>query len=182
MDNFDNNFETFEQFEQRMRLDDFYGDFSSETKKKMLAKNLPSISNVYDVLYAQTRNDMLAKNPEIIDINSANDSDIIRLNNLKKNVASSVDFDTLNDQARKQNQSKNILVDSASTLENIGNKKREELLSKNNMSLSLPDESIIRDNQLASNVPSKINIDTYASTELTDELSANAPNKINIDT
>jgi len=177
-----NTFESFEEFEQRMKLEGYYGDFSYDTRKKLLAKNLPKVSSVYDILYAQTREEQLKSNVYNINSNLDIKSESIRLNALRKNLEEKLDFDAINNEARAQSQKRNTLTKTSNDLQSIGDKKRKELLSKNIIGLPLSDASKIKENQLASNIPTKTNIDTYAQTELKNELGANIHSNTNIDT
>ena len=167
-----------------MKLDGYYGEFSSDVRKKLLAKNLPTVSNIYDVLYAKTRENMLASNVPLIQGSIEDISDAIRLNELKNNIKSSLNFDAINEQARTQNESRNTLVTNVSNLETIGDKKREELLSKNSISIPTIDsyaEGALK-NEQASNKSTSLSIDTYAPNALSNEQSSNKPTSLSIDT
>ena len=51
-----------EQERQEQKLYEFYEVFSLEVRRQLLTKNIPIIQNVYDVLYPQTKNQLLSKN------------------------------------------------------------------------------------------------------------------------
>jgi hypothetical protein len=180
-DEFDNTFENFDEFERRMKFEGYYGDFSSDTRRKLLSKNLKKVNNVYEILYNDEKLIQLSKNEPIVDDKLEGQSESIRLNILRKNVESKINFDEINESARKQSESRNTLSKTISNLESIGEIKRDELLSKNDTSFSFPDTEDIRKEQLASNVDNKLSIDTYASKELESELASNVESKNNID-
>ena len=184
MENWDNTFETYEEFEKRMALDNYYGDYSASVKQKLVAKNLPKVSNVYDVLYVNVREDMLAKNKSTIKSDDTTSSDLIRINNLKQNIKKEIDLLSSGEIYRNNNLTKNSLIDTATQLETIAKDKRKELLSKNptkNLNIDSYGESA-RNLEITKNVSNNLNIDTYANGAKQGSESKNIKSNINIDT
>jgi len=184
LENFDNTFETFEEFEKRMALEGYYGDFSAQARKNLTAKNLPKVSNVYDVLYANTRKEMLAKNQNLIQSDLSENSELIRLNNIKSNIEKEIDLLDSSKVFRENNLGKNNLINTSNFLENVAVKKRDELLAKNDalkLNLDIYDDSA-REQNLSKNAKINFDIDTYDDEARGRNLSNNTNVNVNIDT
>ena len=146
--------ETFEEFERRTGLNAFFGEYSTEIRGKLLSKNLEKPQNVYDVLYPQVRKDSLSKNISIssdIDKNSEE----IRKALLSKQVSEQISLEESGENVRKRNLSKNQLIESAESLEDLGQKNRLKSIAKNvDNSKDISTESKIqRNSNIKRNVP-----------------------------
>ena len=51
-----------EQDKQEQKLLEFYQVYSADVRRRLLSKNVPTINNVYDVLYPNTKESLLSKN------------------------------------------------------------------------------------------------------------------------
>ena len=167
-----------------MALEGYYGDFSAQARKNLMAKNLPKVSNVYDVLYVNVRKEMLAKNDNLIQPDLSSSSDLVRLNNLKSNIQKEIDLLESSKIFRENNLSKKDLVDTSVFLEDVATKKRNELLSKNdNLKLNLDAyDDKARSLNLSKNAKINLDIDTYDDGARGQNLSKNSNIGINIDT
>jgi len=119
-----------EQERQEQKLYEFYEVFSLEVRRQLLVKNIPIIQNVYDVLYPQTKNQLLSKNISTeFTIDSTAES--IRNALVDKLVGDNVNLDTISENFRNQILSKNVLADSSRELQNKIDRVRKNLLDKN---------------------------------------------------
>jgi predicted amino acid-binding ACT domain protein len=119
-----------EEERQEQKLYEFYEVFSLEVGRQLLAKNLPVIQNVYDVLYPQTKNTLLSKNVTS-DITIDSTAESVRNALVAKLVEENINIDTISENFRKQLLSKNVLADSSRELQNKIDQVRKNLLSKN---------------------------------------------------
>ncbi len=122
--------ETFEEFARRNGLDEFFNDYSTEVRSKLLSKNLEKPTDIYDVLYSKVREDSLVKNVAI-DSNLDENSQFIRDSLLSKHVSNQVDLQESGELYRKNSVSKNKLLTSSKNLEDLGEESRKSALSKN---------------------------------------------------
>jgi hypothetical protein len=152
-----------EEERQEQKLYEFYEVFSLEVRRQLLAKNLPVIQNVYDVLYPQTKNTLLSKNVTS-DITIDSTAESVRNALVAKLVEENINIDTISENFRKQLLSKNVLADSSRELQYKIDQVRKNLLSKNKNSnpntidsvsdsqrrdsLSKNKESLNRDNEI----------------------------------
>jgi hypothetical protein len=122
--------ETFEEFERRTGLDNFFGNYSTEVRGKLLSKNLEKPTDVYDILYPRTRQDLLSKNVPIkSDLDKA--SQEIRDSLLVKFIENQKSLEESGIATRNQLLAKNKLVSSSKNLEDLGEEYRKKSLSKN---------------------------------------------------
>lgn len=122
--------ETFEEFERRTGLNTYFGEYSTDIRGKLLSKNLDRPTDVYDVLYPNTKNDLLAKNVPIRhDLDRA--SKEVRDSLLARHVSNEISLEESGELQRKQNISKNRLLESATNLEDLGEKSRKDAIAKN---------------------------------------------------
>ena len=122
-----------EEERQEQKLYEFYEVFSLEVRRQLLAKNIPIIQNVYDVLYPQTKNTLLSKNVTS-DITIDSTAESVRNALVAKLVEDNINIDTISENFRKQLLSKNVLADSSRELQYKINQVRKNLLSKNKSS------------------------------------------------
>jgi hypothetical protein len=122
-----------EEERQEQKLYEFYEVFSLEVRRQLLAKNLPIIQNVYDVLYPQTKNTLLSKNVTS-DITIDSTAESVRNALVAKLVEDNINIDTISENFRKQLLSKNVLADSSRELQYKIDQVRKNLLSKNKSS------------------------------------------------
>lgn len=119
-----------EEEKQEKKLYEFYEVFSLEVRRQLLAKNIPIIQNVYDVLYPQTKNQLLSKNVSS-DLTIDSTAESVRNALVAKLVEDNVNLDAISENFRKQILSKNVLADSSRELQYKIDKVRENLLAKN---------------------------------------------------
>jgi hypothetical protein len=122
--------ETFEEFARRNGLDEFFNDYSTEVRSKLLSKNLEKPNDIYDVLYSKVREDSLVKNVAI-DSKLDENSQFIRDSLLSKHVSNQIDLQESGELYRKNSVAKNKLLISSKNLEDLGEESRKSALSKN---------------------------------------------------
>jgi hypothetical protein len=122
--------ETFEEFARRNGLDEFFNDYSTEVRSKLLSKNLEKPNDIYDVLYSKVREDSLIKNVAI-DSRLDENSQFIRDSLLSKHVSNQIDLQESGDLYRQNSIAKNKLLTSSKNLEDLGEESRKSALSKN---------------------------------------------------
>ena len=134
----DNDLEGIE--EENLRY--FYEEYSASIRKQLLSRNLIIPQNVYDVLYPQTKNSLLAKNvPKITDLEES--SKTIRDALVSKLVSENTDLETMSENTRKSLLARNQIIQDANKILNDANTFRTNLLSKNK-----PDEGdLLKDSQ-----------------------------------
>jgi hypothetical protein len=198
--------ETFEEQQSREKLDYFFGQYSAEVRKNLLAKNIKRPENIYDILYTKTREAMLAKNAVPTFNQDLDDkSTDVRNAMLSKHVENQINLDLSGDNYRQSQISKNNLLQSSLDLEKLSDSIRENLLSKNvekQIDLDVRSQEIrginishntekninldqnakdIRGNMLSKNVEDSINLDSQASFSREHMLSSNVKSEINLD-
>lgn len=122
--------ETFEEFARRNGLDEFFNNYSTEVRGKLLSKNLEKPNDVYDVLYSNTREESLKKNVAI-DSNLDEASKFIRDSLLLRHVSNQVNLEESSELHRENSVAKNKLLTSSRNLEDLGEESRKSALSKN---------------------------------------------------
>jgi len=132
--------ETFEEFARRNGLDEFFNDYSTEVRGKLLSKNLEKPKDIYDVLYLQVREDSLSKNVPITSKLDENTEEI-RNSLLSKQVYNQIDLEESGESYRKSSIAKNKLLSSSKNLEDLGEESRKSALYKNKTINNLFDES-----------------------------------------
>jgi hypothetical protein len=123
--------ETFEEEQSRERREHFYGDFSSEVRKKLLSKNIKRPDNLYDVLYTPVRKELLSKNVPNLNLNIDNAAKEIRNDLLSKQVEKDINLDASGQNIREGLLSKNKLLETSIELEKTAEAVRKGLISKN---------------------------------------------------
>lgn len=150
--------ETFEEFARKNGLDEFFNEYSTEVRNKLLSKNLEKPKDIYDVLYSRVREDSLVKNVAI-DSNLDEASEFIRDSLLSKHVSTQVELQESGELYRKNSIAKNKLLTSSKNLEDLGEESRKSALYKNkNLKTFFEDTKNIdefanaaRDNNLSKN-------------------------------
>ena len=134
MDAYDSLFDDNNEKERlEKRLEKFYGQFSTRTRQKLLSKNLVVPTSVYDVLYPQTRTDLLSKNTEIAS-DLSEDSKSIRDKLLTSFVTDEINLEKQAEDLRKAQLAKNKL-----TSPNIF--ANSEIIRDNNLTKNTPNSS-----------------------------------------
>ena len=201
-DSFD---ETFEEQQSREKFGFFFGQFSAEIRKNLLSKNISRPVDIYDLLYAKTRTELLAKNKTTLPVNLDDNSLSIRNAMLSKLVEKQIDLDLSGDNFRQSQISKNSLLQSTIDLDKLSNSVRDNLISKNNnksidldkiandtrnlnashnleKNIDLDQNSgSIRGGMLSKNLETNIDLDSKADSTRTNMLSSNFRSEINID-
>ncbi len=148
----DNNLE--EISEENLRY--FYEEFSNNVRRILLSKNLIAPNNVYDVLYPQTRDALVARNiPRIEDLEK--NSTFIRDSLLAKNVSENVSLEKLAEDTRKALLARNKITTETEALLNKALVIRDDLLSKNveNKTDIEKDSESFRQNNIVKNKPNQ---------------------------
>ena len=119
------------EFEERRKIEEYYGTYSDSVRKRLRAFNVPKPESVYDV-YDIIRKKLLAKNSQTEDLfaldkNSQPYRDVL----LNKNVGQIIDLDVISEQQRKILLAKNHIVNSVKDLDILSYNIRKDLLSKN---------------------------------------------------
>ncbi len=115
----------------RQKIEEFYGEFSDSVRAKLLARRIVRPSNVYDILYPQTRETLLSKNNSNILQNLDKTSEsfrnflLARNKNIQKN-----DLLSFSEDIRKSLQARNKIIDSREDLLSKSESIRKNLLSK----------------------------------------------------
>ena len=195
---FDENNST-EGYEERLRY--FYEEYSAQIKKQLLAKNLIKPQNVYDVLYANQREHLLAKNvPANTDLEEKSKS--IRDALVAKLVTENLDLENYSENFRKsllarntlafslddllsksENVRKNLLsknVEEQTDLEKFSERFRNDNIAKNKAPWKVIDDiedpnDRFRENNIAKNVPSNYDIDKNSSEFRQNNVAKNKP-------
>jgi len=191
-----------EQDKQEQKLLEFYQVYSADVRRRLLSKNVPTINNVYDVLYPNTKEALLSKNaPNNITIDSSSES--IRNALLAKIVEDNINLEKFSENFRNSLLARNNLSQSATDLQqqsenvrkgllsknntsqsenidDVADSKRHELLSKNTESLNFQNDiernnESFRENNLHKNVESKSDIETDSEQTRKNLVSKNKP-------
>lgn len=126
--------QSFEEFENEEHLKNFYGDFSSQVRKRLLSTNIKRPDNLFEILYNPVRKSLLSKNNNS---NSVFNGDLdeksksIRDGLLSKQIIKDINIEKDSETFRKAALSKNELIKSTIDLEKTSENIRKSLLSKN---------------------------------------------------
>ena len=122
-----------EQDKQEQKLLEFYQVYSADVRRRLLSKNVPTINNVYDVLYPNTKEALLSKNKSN-GITIDNSAESIRNALLAKIVEENISLEKFSENFRNSLLARNNLSQSATDLQQKTEDIRNGLLSKNNSS------------------------------------------------
>jgi hypothetical protein len=169
--------------EENLRF--FYEEFSSDVRRRLMSKNLIAPNSVYDVLYPQTRDALVAKNiPVITDLEKNNQS--IRDAILAKNIYQNYSLEKASEDTRKAILARNKITTEADQILKRSAVVRDDLLSKNETSKNdiLKDSEGFRNNNTSKNKPNlnaqneaELNNDTFRQ----NNISANVKSESNIE-
>ena len=152
----DNNWE--ENKESDLRY--FYEEFSASVRRQLISKNLLVPQNVYDVLYSQKKEELLAKNVvKISDLEESSKS--IRDALIVKLISNNIDLEKISEDTRNSLLARNKIIQEANDLLNLSFPYRESLLLKNVIDGGdlLNDSNTIRRGNISKNVSAAKNID-----------------------
>lgn len=135
------------------RLNQFFGEFSSEARLKLMSKNLVKPQSLYDVFYPSIRNDLMTKNVKLFNTDLDEFSKEIRNNQLAKVVEKITSLEEQSEEFRKSMVSRNKLQEDVEQLLELSERRRKDLLSKNSSSPTdlLIDSASKRNSSLAKN-------------------------------
>jgi hypothetical protein len=175
--------ETFEDRERREKFEYFFGQYSSDVRKNLLAKNIERPENLYDILYTKVRRDQLSKNEVKFSTDIDKTSESIRNAQLSSIIAKQIDLDKSGETIRRTQEGRNKLLESSVDLSNLADQTRGKLLSKN-----IPYESNLdkaaetsRDKNIAANQIKNTNLDDTAEASRSVALSKNEDKNIDLD-
>ena len=158
----------------------FYEEYSASIRRQLLHRNLIAPQNVYDVLYPQTKNSLLAKNvPKIINLEE--NSKTIRDALIAKLVSENISLEKLSEDTRNSLLARNNLIKSADDLLEKSNRYRVGNIAKNvpNNSDVLIDSNQARINNIVKNhdnLSTKQNIDSNSDEFRVNNTSKNVSN------
>jgi len=137
---------------QEEKLRSYYEEFSANARKRLISKTIIRPTTVYDILYPQTRNELLSKNIPF-NTNLEEDSKLIRDRQISKLIEGQRDVDKQADDFRKSLLARNKIHEDNEKLLRDSESFRENLLSKNNPISSNveKDSEFIRNNNLSKN-------------------------------
>ena len=115
---------------QEQKLKEYYEEFSANARRRLLAKTIIRPTTVYDILYPQTRGELLSKN---VPINSdlEGDAKIIRDKLIANFVTNETDLEKISEDFRKSLLARAKIQKSLSDLSVNSETFRKNLLSKN---------------------------------------------------
>jgi len=125
-------FESEEEYRQRVKFEEFFGNYTDSVRQILISKNVPNPKNLYDAY--KIRKDNLARN-QTISANLDENSQYLRSVLLSKNVDNIIDPDKISKEIRETLISKNILLNTDKDLEELSEKTRLSLLAKNESQL-----------------------------------------------
>ena len=114
------------------KIESYFGEFSSEARNRLLAKNFIKPKSLYDVYYAEVKDELLAKNKKLINTDLDEASVMIRNAQLAKTVSKIFSLEEQSEDFRKSLLPRNNISESIDRLAKMSKDKREELLAKNN--------------------------------------------------
>ena len=135
------------------RLNQFFGEFSSEARLKLMSKNLVKPQSLYDVFYPSIKKDLMAKNVNLFNTDLDEFSKEIRNNQLAKIVEKAISLEEQSKEFRNSMVARNKLHEDIEHLLELSEQKRKDLLSKNSFSQAdlLLDSDSKRNDSLAKN-------------------------------
>lgn len=197
--------ETFEERENREKFEYFYGQYTSDVRKKLLSKNIVKPENIYDVLYTKVRAEQLNKNSVPFTTSVDKIAEGVRDTLIAKTVAQQINLEDSGEAARRTQIGKNKLLESSIDLNSVSESVRAGMLSKNtevdsnldkaseryrqqNLNSNSPKEKdldasadLARSTQTTKNDEKIIDLDNYAQSARNSQLRTNDENNINID-
>jgi len=139
---------------QEQKLREYYEDFSTNARNRLLAKTIVRPTTVYDILYPKTRETLLAKNIPF-KINLEKDAELIRNKLIAKLITSETDLEKISADFR------NSLLARAKIVED-----KEKLIN---------DGLVFRNNLISKNVPKESNLETDSEEIRRNNISKNKP-------
>jgi len=129
------------------RLNQFFGEFSSEARIKLMSKNLVKPQSLYDVFYPSIKKDLLSKNVNLLNIDLDEFSQEIRNNQLAKVIEKVTSLEEQSEDFRNSLLVRNQLHQDVEKLLDLSEQKRKDLLSKNSSSPT----DLLKDSESAKN-------------------------------
>jgi len=115
---------------QEQKLLEYYGEFSANARRRLLAKTIVRPITVYDILYPQTRQDLLSKNtPFNTDLEES--AKIIRDKLIAKFITNETDLEKISEDFRNSLLARAKIQQSLSDLSKNSDTFRKNMLSKN---------------------------------------------------
>lgn len=135
------------------RVNQFFGEFSSEIRNKLMSKNLVKPQSLYDVFYPSIKNDLMSKNVNLFNVDLDEFSKEIRDQQLSKAVDSIFSLEEMSADFRKSMMARENLHKETDALLYMFEKKRRDLLARNHEVFAdlLKDSESTRRNALAKN-------------------------------
>ena len=142
-----------EKQEMEDRVANFFGEFSSEIRNKLMSKNLVKPQNLYDVFYPAVKKELLSKNVNLFNVDLDEFSTKIRDGQLAKAVEKTFSLEEQSEDFRKSMLAREQLHKSTVDLLSSFEENRKNLLSKNHSSLSdlIKDSEFQRRNNVSKN-------------------------------
>lgn len=158
------------------KLEYFYGNFSYEVRRRLLSRNLIKPANVYDVLYPETREQLLAKN-EPFETNLEESSQFFRDNLLSKIILKETDLEEFSKNFRKSLLSRQKIQEDRDLLQKVAEDSRKELLSKNSPQFTSLEKysTPIRKDLLSKNVENSFELEKSSKVFRNNLISKNVP-------
>jgi len=119
-----------EEEKLRKKIEEYYGDFSDNTRNKLFAKNIEKPTSVYDLMYPKQREYLLSKNISIFDKELDETSMAIRDMLLSKNNGEQGDLLSGSEGFRKSLEARNSMSERRDVLAEQSNEMRKILISK----------------------------------------------------
>jgi len=113
------------------RLNQFFGEFSSEARLKLMSKNLVKPQSLYDIFYPSIKNDLIVKNVNLFNTDLDEFSKEIRNNQLAKAIEKATSLEEQSEDFRNSMVARNKLHEDVDQLLDLSEQKRKDLLSKN---------------------------------------------------
>ena len=135
------------------RLNQFFGEFSSEIRNKLMSKNLVKPQSLYDIFYPSVKDALLSKNINLFKTDLGETSQKIREQQLAKSVEKTLSLEEQSEDFRKSLLARNDMHKGVNELDTLFDNKRKDLLSKNVSSPTdlIKDSEAARRNNLSKN-------------------------------
>ena len=125
----------FDYEEERQNMEDkfnqFFGEFSSEVRNRLMSKNLSKPESLYDIFYPSIKNDLLSKNNNPYKVDLDEFSQKIREEQLTKAVEKTLSLEEQSEEFRKSLLARDNLHRETNEMMALFERKRKDLLSKN---------------------------------------------------
>jgi hypothetical protein len=147
----------FDYIEEKQNMEEkfnqFFGEFSSEIRNKLMSKNLTKPQNLYDIFYPSIKKDLLSKNVNQFNTDLDNFSEQIRNEQMAKAVEKIFSLEEESEEFRKSLLARKKLHKDITDLLTLSEGRRKELLSKNTLSLSdlMKESELQRNKNIAKN-------------------------------